>query len=112
MMVDQLGTNPVPIQLPIGKASSFKGALEEGDGSGPTVYDRWVRSNSSLRNKGCLWVQGMNDLGKCKLDLEKLSFSGSNSLAESSQRFGGILGSSPSASHGRIRVLCAGSVFV
>ena len=26
MMVDQLGTNPVPIQLPIGKAASFKGA--------------------------------------------------------------------------------------
>eukprot|EP00913_Durusdinium_trenchii_P013127 g12322.t1 len=29
MMVDQLGTNPVPIQLPIGKASSFKGDLVE-----------------------------------------------------------------------------------
>ncbi|CAK9085223.1 unnamed protein product [Durusdinium trenchii] len=28
MMVDQLGTNPVPIQLPIGKASSFKGVYD------------------------------------------------------------------------------------
>ena len=28
MMVDQLGTNPVPIQLPIGKAASFKGVYD------------------------------------------------------------------------------------
>ncbi|OLQ04317.1 Elongation factor G-2, chloroplastic [Symbiodinium microadriaticum] len=28
MMVDQLGTNPVPIQLPIGKGSSFKGVFD------------------------------------------------------------------------------------
>ena len=28
MMVDQLGTNPVPIQLPIGKAASFKGVFD------------------------------------------------------------------------------------
>lgn len=30
MMVDQLGTNPVPIQLPIGKAASFKGVFVAG----------------------------------------------------------------------------------
>ena len=28
MMVDQLGTNPVPIQLPIGKAAGFKGVYD------------------------------------------------------------------------------------
>jgi len=28
MMVDQLGTNPVPIQLPIGKAATFKGVYD------------------------------------------------------------------------------------
>lgn len=28
MMVDQLGTNPVPIQLPIGKGGSFKGVFD------------------------------------------------------------------------------------
>ncbi|CAJ1353111.1 unnamed protein product [Effrenium voratum] len=28
MMVDQLGTNPVPIQLPIGKAGTFKGVYD------------------------------------------------------------------------------------
>jgi len=28
MMVDQLGTNPVPIQLPIGKAATFKGVFD------------------------------------------------------------------------------------
>ena len=28
MMVDQLGTNPVPIQLPIGKGASFKGVFD------------------------------------------------------------------------------------
>ena len=27
-MVDQLGTNPVPIQLPIGKAAGFKGVYD------------------------------------------------------------------------------------
>ena len=28
MMVDQLGTKPVPIQLPIGKAAGFKGVYD------------------------------------------------------------------------------------
>ena len=28
MMVDQLGTNPVPIQLPIGKDRGFKGVYD------------------------------------------------------------------------------------
>lgn len=52
MMVDQLGTNPVPIQLPIGKAATFKG-----------VYDLvemrsiiWTGEESVYREVGTLEV--------------------------------------------------------